>query len=347
MALLFADGFEHYGAGSNPGATNMRQGEYIDVYSSTAGPTNAQARTGDRSFVGSAAVSGSWMFRKLVSSASNVIGVAFGAYLVTLDNNRKLIDIADGTTGIISLVSTPSGSIQVRRGHLSAATVLGVTDDGVLTSAAWNHIEVRVLRDNVVGEVEVRVNGVTEIILTDLNLGTVNANSVGFYSIGTGQTYIDDLIVWDGSGDVNNTFFGPARVTVVWLDDDEPGNQWSVTGAGSGAEALTETAPDGDTSYIAAAAVSAVSEFTISELPPEAEAIAGIYVPVMAKLASAGIGAMVTSIVSDTDVTDGPEHQLTTAYTYRGEVFEKDPATGQLWTKTDLEAARLRVEKTA
>jgi hypothetical protein len=205
------------------------------------------------------------------------------------------------------------------------------------------------LRDNVVGELELRVNGVIEAIATNLNLGLSNATNFGFFGhpVTAGSAFVDDLILWDGSGTVNSTFFGPARVTTMWLDDDEVGNQWSVVGAASGAAALTEDAPDGDTSYISAAAVGVESEFTLETLPPETEAIAGVYVPVMAKLASGGIGDMQTSIVSGSNETNGPVRQLTSAYTYRGEVFEKDPDTGQLWTKTALEAAKIKVEKVA
>jgi len=205
-----------------------------------------------------------------------------------------------------------------------------------------------VLNDPVVGEIEVRLNGEVVILLTNLELFSSALGSFGCYSYTTPPiSFIDDLIVWDTTGDVNNTFFGPARVAYIGLQGDESGNQWSVTGAATGAAALTEFAPDGDTSYISAAVIGMVSEFGIAELPPEAELIAGIYVTAMGKLATAGVGNSQISIVSNGQVQSGTDDPLTTAYTYRGNVFEKDPNTGLLWTKGGLEAAKLKFEKTA
>ena len=345
MALLFADGFEHYGT-STAVRTNMTSGEYADANLAYGEPNFA--RTGNRCIRDSQKGS----IRKWYGTSHNEVGAALGFYIAALPgsaSSRSGFRINDATNApIVSFAVTPSGEIAVHRGIMTG-DLLGSTDSGLIGAQTWNHIEVRVLQDNVVGEVEVRVNGVVELLLTNLDLGTVLP---GFWVGGTGgigsnERFFDDLILWDTTGDVNNTFFGPARVNTIWLSDDEGGNQWSVVGAGSGAEALTELAPDGDTSYVSAAVVGDVSEFSIQELPPEAEVISGVYIPTMARLAMAGTGSMRTSVVSGSDTADGEERVLTTAYTYRGDVFEKDPATDQLWTKNGLEEILVRIEKTA
>lgn len=345
MALLFADGFEHYGV-STAVRTAMTSGEYADA--NLAFGQQTFSRTGNRCIRDSQGGS----IRKQYPTDHNEVGAALGFYIAALpgsDGSRSGFRITDTTNAsIVSFVVTQSGEVAVYRGT-STGTFLGSTDSGLIGAQTWNHIEVRLLQDNVVGEVEVRVNGVQELLLTNLDLGTVLP---GFWVGGTGgggsnERFFDDLILWDTTGDVNNTFFGPARVNTIWLDGDELGNQWSFVGAASGAEAVTELAPDGDTSYISAAVVGDTSEFSIQELPPEAETISGVYVPTMAKLAVAGVGSMQTSLVSGSDVVNGKDNVLTTAYTYRGDVFEKDPATNQPWTKNGLEAALVRVEKTA
>lgn len=347
MALLFADSFEHYGTGTGARVI-LAAGEYADAGVSSV--VTSFARTGSR------CIRDTWngSLRKLMDTTHNEVGVALGFYVEALPSTViqspgfRVTDV-DNTT-IVSLTVDPSGAINVFRGNYTSNVLLGATDSGLITAQAWNHIEMRVLQDNVVGEVEVRVNGNPELVLNNLDLGTVLPR---FWVGGPGGStssmdrYFDDLILWDTTGDVNNTFFGPARVTTGWLAADESGNQWSVVGADSGAEAMTELVPDGDTSYVSAAVVGMVSEFSIQELPPEAEAIAGIYIPTMAKLSVAGIGNMQVSVVSGSDVAHGKDNPLTAAYTYRGDVFEKDPATGQLWTKGGLEAALIRIEKTA
>lgn len=353
MALLFAEGFEFYGTGTVSGAGHpMSAGAWSAVNSPASIVNNAGiARTGTRYFSTSQSVDN----RLAYNTNSNEVGCAVAMYFpsmpasVAQSGGIAVRDEVNET--IVDVQVYPNGSIALYR---MAATALGAspfaqTDSGLITASAWHHIEVRVLQDNVVGEVELRVNGVLELLVTNLNLGTVKPRFIRLSGGGSSgiARYYDDLILWDTVGDVNNTFFGPARVTTGWLLSDEIGNQWTVVGGATGAAAMTELAPDGDTSYISAAAIGAVSDFALDTLPPEAEAIAGIYVPVMAKLASAGIGDMQVSVVSGLDVASGPVRQMTAAYTYRGEVFEKDPTTGQLWTKSALEAAKLRFEKVA
>lgn len=347
MALLFADGFEHYGAGSV--RNTMLAGAWSAIGSSMSINNNSSsypARTGGRAFWCTQDTDNRVEFK---GTMHNEVGCAVGMYLKTMpaaqSNSCGFIISDENNTTIVYTRVNPNGSVELRR----SGTTLGITDPGLITAQAWNHFEVRVLQDNVVGEVELRVNGVVELFLTNLDLGTVRPRfwkTYGDYYTAVERGY-DDLILWDTTGDVNNTFFGPARVTLIGLDGDEPGNQWSVVGAASGAAALTETAPDGDTSYVSAAVVGMVSEFGIAELPPEAEVIAGIYVSAMGKLATAGVGNTQVSIVSNGQVENGPDTPMTTAYTYRSKAFEKDPNTGQPWTKSGLEAAKIRIEKTA
>lgn len=353
MALLYADGFEHYGTGAlNSGS--VKEAFLAGEWSAGGSPfyiyqVSGNARTGDRYLEGSQNTDVRHIYPNTIS---NEVGAAVAMFIPAMpsaDFNSPGFSITDEVNDyIVTILVAPNGSVQVYRGNYNG-TLLGVTDTGIITASAWHHYELRILQDNVVGEVELRVNGEVELLLTNLDLGTVLPR---FWRVGgsgsftTSRRY-DDLILWDTTGDVNNTFFGPARVTTQWLDADELGNQWSVVGAGSGAAALTELAPDGDTSYVSAATNNAVSEFSLASLPPEAEVISGIYVPTMAKLSSAGLGNMQTSVVSGASATSGKDNILTAVYTYRGDIFEKDPATGQLWTKNGLEQALIRIEKTA
>lgn len=349
MALLFADGFEHYGV-SGTGRLNMLAGEYAEVYTSLTYPSEDQSRTGSRSFrIGQQ--TGVWYWRKIHGSQHNELGAGLGFYTSQLSGSIPIVSFSSGdsvSTGVLFNVTSDGAIVAAKGLNFSNRQVLGSSDPGVISPQTWNHIEVRVLNDPVVGELEVRLNGEVVIFLTNLDLFSSALSSVGCFSFTTNtSSYIDDLIVWDTTGDVNNTFFGPARVTYIGLQGDEPGNQWNVTGADTGAEALTELAPDGDTSYISAAVVGMVSEYGIAELPPEAEVIAGIYVAAMGKLATAGVGNSQISIVSNGQVQSGTDNPMTAVYTYRGTVFEKDPDTGLLWTKGGLEAAKLKFEKTA
>lgn len=352
MALLFCDSFDHYGSGST-GINNMAQGVYAELASSSYHTiSNEQSRTGGYSWKIGGAYAGinARLLRKVMGTAHNEVGAAMGLYLTNLPttNDRIGFGFYNGTTPLITFSPGPSGEVVVRRGVLDGGTIVGTTDEGVLTTSAFNHIEVRFLQDNVVGEAEVRVNGVVELVVLNQDFGVNPPNGFCYVSSGSHPAlYFDDLILWDTTGEVNNTFFGPARVNTVFPIMDTDVDDWSVTGAASGAEAIDESTPDGDTTYISAAGVGMVSEFVPGELPPEAEVLAGVYIPMMAKLASAGAGNCQVSLVSDGEVAVGPDYPLTTAYTYWGSMFELDPDGDKQWSKTAFEAARIRVEKTA
>lgn len=353
MALLFADGFEHYGTGST-GNLNMRTGgAYAYVYSSSnVSPSDTRSRTGLYSFRPLARYTD--VLRKHIPSTHNEIGVAFGWYLDSLPSSElSRHEIRFGTTDgtrVCRIDTTPTGALAIRTGESN--TLIFTTDDGILSPGAWYHIEIRILRDNVVGEIEIRVNGTVEAFLNNLDLGTDDVRLVSWNNPKSGTPYwsMDDLIIWDTTGTTNNTFFGPARVNTIFPASDTAQADFAVTGATSGYDAINDAGtlgPDGDTTYIGASTIGAKSDFGLDTLPSEVDSIAGVYVPAMAKLSAAGLGNFKISIVSNSQVADGPDTILTTAYTYWGAVFETNPDGDVPWNKATLEAALVRLEKTA
>lgn len=351
MALIFADGFEHYGTGTNSVAL-MSAGLWSVTQSTTyISVVATRARTGSRSLRLGFLWNGGPIAKRAFNTPSEICGVGFGLYLEYIPTSVNHVNFCfvSESTNVVCLAVTPSGALSVYKKSPSG-TLLGTTDSGLIGPLSFNHIEMKVVRDNVVGEVEVRVNGVTVIKSTDLDLGTDHINGFVFSRASSGigpDGYIDDLIIWDGDGDVNNDFFGPARVLTVFADGEGTHNDWSVVGASTPHEAIDETTPDGDTTYIAASTVGDKQSLTVPELPPEVATVAGVFIPPMAKLGSAGTGNMKVSIESDGAIAEGPDTPLTTAYTYWPAAFEKDPATGAQFDKAALEAAEIIIEKTA
>ena len=158
--------------------------------------------------------------------------------------------------------------------------------------------------------------------------------------------YFDDLVAWDMEGGNFNSFPGPVRVTTIYCDADTDQADWDVFGATDGYQAINQSVPDGDTTYIHSDNPGDRSDFKIGELPAEIQTITAVFVPALGRLENAGIGDMKISLVSGGEVAEGPSHPLTPVYTYRGSSFEVDPNTDGPWTKSTLEAALLRIEKT-
>lgn len=363
MSIIWAEGFDHYGT-TGGGRTNMLSGAWAQFSWGSGGngtvevsPT--QARTGANSlFIRHTANSSTrTVARRVVGAARLILGVGFGIFFPSLPTVNKQCGLSirnASNENILGIIVQSDGAIGLYTGQVEGgsgdATLIGASDP-VITTAAWSHIEVKTVIDNVVGEVEVRVNGRPVMHLTDLNLGTLHATQLQYGTFaGTGgssvEYYIDDIVVWDDNGDENNDFLGVQRVETIFPVADTVAADWTVFGTSDGYDAIDNVPPDGDTTYILGDTPNQISEFELDTLPPETETIVGVYIPVMAKLEDAGTGAIQVSLVSDSEVSLGPDQVLTPAYTYWGGVHEVDPNTGDAWTKESLEAALLRVEKT-
>lgn len=352
MALVFLEGFEHYGTGGGA-LTNMLAGAWAEL-TSTSGwlMVSSPARTGSKSLRFGAISSTPNVLRYNKKVASDVIGVGCGVHLENLPSNIvEGISIRDSSnTTILSVSLNPDGSLSLYRGSFSGTLI--ETSDTYLTAGTFHHVEFRAFIDDTVGEFELRVNGVVALQLGGLNLGTSPAKMACFGGIaGTTASqpylYLDDIFIWDGVGTYNNDFLGPLRVLTVFADGDGSPQDWDVTGAATGYEAIDEVPADGDTTFISTGVLNEKATFTLPELPVEVSYIAGIYLPVLSRIEEAGTGSINASIISNGLSYYGGDNQpLTSSYTYWPFTFDYDPNTEVAWTKSGFEAAAFQVEKT-
>lgn len=353
--LIFADSFDHYGTTPNGGRNAMLSGAWAEFSNGNNNPaavSNAiTARTGTYSlrFQHNNLATAGILARRVFGASLLTVGLGMGFRIDTLPSSNNIVGIRlkSGTnTPRISLIVQSDGTIEV---ILGASTSLGSTDSAI-TTGSWHHIECKAVIDDTVGSVEVRVNGETEFVINNINTGTIAITQfdVGTIDDGGGSfnIYIDDLFAWNDAGSHNNDFMGPQRVLTIFPNGDVSPSDWAIVGTSNGYDAINNVPPDGDGTYIGSDNVGEIAEFTLASLPPETEAIAAVYIPLMGKLEEAGIGNVQVSLVSNGEVISGPDQGLTTAYTYWNNVLETDPDTDAPWTKEGLEAALLRIEKT-
>lgn len=345
--LLFADSFEQYGAGR--ANLILGPGVYVANGSSiTVDVTNARARTGSWSL--ELRYADNNMLRKSVVLNNNEMIAGWSSYFSNMPANPKKVafGMTNGSTYIAWINITSSGAIEVYAGSYSSGTLVATTDN-IVGTGTFNYFELRVLQDNVVGEIEVRFNGNVVALLTNLNLGTLPIN--GFYTTSaaggtTVVTNFDDLYILDTTGTVCNDFLGPVRINTVMPTSDTVEADWAKNTGTDGFALIDDAAPDGDTTYIQAGTVGNISEFGMGTLPASVDTIAGIYVLTMGKLSEAGVGDVETSLVSGASVSPGGDKEFTTNYAYYGSVHPVNPDGNIAWTKTTFEAAKLRFEKT-
>lgn len=359
MALLWMDGFDHYGAvasNASQAVSATVRGEMLNgVYAVVdyAFATNSLSRTGGKSLiVKREGASIRTAIRRILGAGFDMVGVGFALYLpnIAARQNETYFTFYDGA-GVpqccMSITST--GALTFSRGYTTA--LLGQSADGAVVASAWQHVEIKVLCADL-GAVEIRVNGVTVLSLVDVNTKAVaedNIRQVGIAREGIGFTefYIDDYFCWNTLGDYNNDFIGDKRILTLYPNDNDTLQEWEPVGVATGFEAIDEQVPDGDSTYIEATEAVSVSRFELDNIVENIGSIAGIQTYALQRKTVAGVCNTKVSLVSGIDEANGEDRAITEQWTYYTDVHEIDPATSAPWTKSVIDSVKLKIERTA
>lgn len=352
MALLWCDGFDHYGV-----ADNLTEGAWAEL-SSNISVSTANSRTGTYHIRDQSSIQQT-PFRRVLGGAKTTVGIAGAFYFSQLpisNGARRLFDFRDNANGIqVSITCQSTGTVAAYRGS-GSGTLLGTSLSTVLTAETYQHIEALVTFSNTVGSIEVRVNGVTVLSLSGIdtvNTANVECSQVAFCGSANGSNVsgvmdLDDVFCYDDTGSFNNTFFGDRRVLTLFPNADTPTADWTIVGAANGYQAINQATPDGDTTYIWAGPPGSpdpASQFAISNLPAGISTISGVVVVGMGRKTEAGPADTQWSIVSGSSQSTGVVRQMTEIYTYRQDVFETDPDTAAPFTPSSVDALQIKVER--
>lgn len=250
----------------------------------------------------------------------------------------------------ISIAVTPTGAITAYRGN-SGGTVLGTTAGPVLVADSWQHVESKVFHSATVGTVEVRVEGVPVLTLTNQNTTAGPCAQVSYNNEGGGSGvvtayYLKDIAIWDGAGSVNSNFIGTIQVyeLLTTSDDTFP---WAASTGTTGFDLIDEAPPNDDTDYIYAIdPPPAASKFNLGNLPADVTSVKGLYVVVRSRKSDGGDGNLQVGIISGASTGLGTDRPITTTYTYWTDMFELDPNTSSSWTPVAVDAAKLQLNRT-
>ena len=223
--LLHADGFDHYATADLTKKWTAIQG----ISTSTILPVSG--RRGGGAF--STATASGWATKTLPSSPSTVIaGFAFRPANNGAANHRFFSLLENGAYHIY-LNFNAANKIDVTRN-----STLLATGSAVLSIGAFYYIEVKATIHDTTGAVTVRVNGLNDIVLTNVdtrNAGAGVINQVGIGDPGTfgptGGAMWDDFYLCDTSGTTNNDFLGDTRVDTLYPNADGAFSAWTPSAA--------------------------------------------------------------------------------------------------------------------
>lgn len=235
MAELWKDGFDHYG-GSDAA---MLEGPWAQMADGTGGDVDLAipafgARTGTYCVRLEGSMTATGVARRVLGGDFSEIFVALGYRSDDIPTKTMafLQFRTSANSTICSLVVNPDGSIDLRSGTFG--TVLASTSGPAVVGSTWHHLEMRIVRSDTVGIFELRVDEVTVINASNLNLGVTNIGQLGFINEANGPTnvtgtnwYLDDLIVRDTTGARNNGFLGDLRIATLFPNSDTAVAGWT------------------------------------------------------------------------------------------------------------------------
>lgn len=243
-------------------------------------------------------------------------------------------------------------------------TILGVSDPIASNPSEFVYLEFKVTPDDSAGAIEVRGFGVPRLVLSGIdtrNGGTagITRNWVGrptSSGVRPGLIY-DDLYICDTLGATNNDFLataGPPGYTprIIDLVPNAAGDStdWAATGSGGvnwAAVADSGSAPNNDTSYVAASTVGAKDLYNLGNLPAGASDIRGLVQWALWRKDDATIRAAAMTARSGATDSDDASVGLTNSYTLKERVLETDPATSAAFTESGVNAFQIGQKVTA
>lgn len=338
MALLFCEGFEGYG--TTAGAAF--DGDFFSNKWFTENNPNTQIGNGRDSgqslrCTGAALGAGFNPAGTTVLDSEFVLGFAFRH---TANAAQALVALFRiNTNNRLNLRLNTDGTFSLYRNNTSLAT--GTT---VLANNAWYYIELKTkIRDGAAGSYDLRINGVTELSNSSVDLvesGPNGLNNIRFAGAGGTTFEIDDLYLLDTSGSSNNDFLGDSKVELLLPDGPGDSTQWTPD-AGSNYARVNEAVPDGNSSYVESSTSGADDLYAFSDDLGDGP-IHGIQVDVHAITASSSMALLARS---DTTTGAGSSKSLTSSYAYYGSIFESNPDTSTSWTKADVLAAQFGIRQ--
>lgn len=295
----------------------------------------------------------------LPAGETDTVGIGFRLWMSALPSGNwaswqaPLIgfrNISNGSIAYLTVLSNGAMAVATTR---DGTTLLGQTSGPVVTANAYNHIEIKCVRDAAAGEVEVRVNGVTKLELDTLALGANNIASlfigVNYWASGNinkGLTYYKDVVFWDDAGAEGNDFQGSVAVHDLVPDGDIALN-WATSTGTTGWD-LIDKSPPVDTDYIQAGDPPPdPAKFSLTDLPDDVTSVRALLPIVRAVKTDGGdCNIQVGLTPNDTNWDDGADRPITTAQSYYWDVSHLSPATSAPWTPNEVNDAYVRADRT-
>lgn len=229
------------------------------------------------------------------------------------------------------------GAIVVSLGANPTSTILYTTSSGLVTAGTWYHLGAEVTRSSSTGTVNVYLNGVQVVALTNVNTGTSAIASVLLcrYNI---------VVNWDDWYVCNSaTWLGECRCSPLVPTADTAQKDFTPS-TGSSNYACVDEMPPNTTDWVSSNTVSARDLYDIADLLYTPLAIAGVKTTLVAKKDDITTRTFRSVVKSDTTTAFGATAAAVGTFNFVSDVFANDPNTSAPWTKSGIDALQVGME---
>lgn len=258
-----------------------------------------------------------------------------------------LLQLVDGSNGVqVDLRVNPDGTLSVTR---NGAAVVGGTSTIPIRVSTSNFIEFKVTIASSISAntCQVCINGGTVLtVATGQNLqNTTNATANTIVVAGPyiGSIFCD-FYICDGAGSANNTILGDCRVATLFPNGPGASTQFSVTGAATNWQAVSDAAPDNDSTYVSSNTPNQIDLYTLQNLTLTGT-IKGVQTVLDARKDDAGTRTLAAVVQLASTNYVGATVSLALGYQLQLEIRETNPNTGVAWLVSDINAPMQLGEK--
>jgi hypothetical protein len=345
MSAVYCDGFDTYSTIAERW-THIGTGAAPDIV--TIAP-----RTGPSHLRMTSTTSNKYIRRSLGVGAHNTITVQLALYRVA-SGSGAAFGVQLYSTSLVAQTGIrvlDTGAIEARRGDLDAASTLLGTSSGVTVPfGAWAHIAFRTSLADTGAPFQIWIN--SNLVLNLTNQDTRQSGTDTLYeAIGLMSptpsgvsNYVDDLVILNGAGSVNNTFIGDVQVLPRLVSGAGDRTQLTPYGNATNWQNVNEVKHDG-INYNGSATPGNADLYTMQDVPA-ASTINFVQQTTYAGKNEAGVKNMAPIVKSGG--TEYPQAAVGVPVGFFGgpllNIYENDPATSAPWTGADFNAAQLGAE---
>lgn len=340
MALLFMDGFGHYGT------SHLTQKWTIaDTSGVNTQVTSGIGNGGGNGFSMSVAlIEGNNNLSRAIPARESLIAGFAVRFHGAIAGTTPLFPFArfrSSSVTQLSLRANTDRTISVMRGN-SSGTVLGTSE--YVFDTEYHYVEFKATFHGSTGSYTLRVDGQT--IQSGSNVNTQNVSGVTtadefiFSNLKAGSGYyVDDVYICDTLGATNNDFLGEVKVRVVRPTADGHYTQWAPSSGSDRFSLVNGINPDGDATYVSAETPGNKVSFQMDSLPPETGTILGVQALGSVRKIEAGPRTTRPFVRVGGSDHNGSAQPVGLDYFYRRQVWDRHPGSNSPWTRESLASA--------